>query len=128
MKIKLGILGLVGVILVMSCGKSLDAVKPSIEYVNPKEGETVTMGTDSFHFRVLIVDDVEVKKVMVNLTSAFSSNSIFSKTYIGTGARVICQDSFLPKGISTMTPMTLTIVAQDNQNEATSSVNFNVTP
>ena len=122
----------IGLGLLITCAKAPDSEKPKITVQYPQPNDTAIMGTDSFHYKVEISDNENIKHVEIFLNSYSGipapdrrKFSAYYKEYNLESTNIVYQDSFLPKGLGfDPSGYQLTVIAQDNQNETRKDVNF----
>lgn len=122
-----------GLGMLITCAKAPDSEKPKITVQFPQANDTAIMGTDSFHYKVDISDNENIKHVEIFLNSfggipgtvEMRKFSEYYREYNPGTTNSVYQDSFLPKGLGYDPAMyQMTVIVQDNQNETRKDVNF----
>jgi len=111
---------------VTSCEKK-DESSPEITLLEPSEGDTISLSTDSVHIEFHIMDNDEIHMAKVDV--AQSGVNIFSNSNDVDAPMYHFHQHMKPQNISAVTPLELTITASDHSgNQSSKKATFYVKP
>lgn len=114
---------------IASCKKESDTEKPVIAIDEPTANDTISLSSsDSVHVEFTASDNEELHEVSVSVTNS-AGTSFLSDTEDVDKSVYAYHKHFLPTGITSPTPFTLTVAASDHSgNEESKTVTFIVVP
>lgn len=113
-------------IFITSCSKEetkSDTEKPTIHVEEPSMNDTIVLSqSPEIHIEFTAQDNIELKQVSVKLTNNIGTE-LFTENPNVTGLKVFSfHDHYMPTGISSLTPLTLTIVATDKKDNSQTQI------
>jgi hypothetical protein len=112
---------------ISSC-KAKDKEAPTISVFAPSENDTFKVTNDSVHIEFSARDNMELHIVEVNIKNS-AGTLLYNNNRDVDNKNYAFHEHFNPSGITSLTPVFLTIKASDHSdNEFTKTVNFFVAP
>lgn len=109
-------------IFITSCSQEeteSDTEKPTIHVEEPSMNDTIVLAqSPEIHIEFTAQDNVELKQVSVKLTNSIGTE-LFAENPSVAGLKVFSfHDHYMPTGITTLTPLTVTIVTTDKKDNS----------
>lgn len=119
---------LLGIAVVVSCGKEQDKTNPEIKFIEPDDKDTITIGTDSLHVEFKMTDNEVLSNYTYVIKDTFNRKYYQGGQFIE-GKEFTHHGHVIFGGFSGLQMLTLTVQAYDRSyNTVQASRTFYIQP